>query len=96
MAHRINRIASVVILVGTAALVGCASDAVIRANTQRYATLHGFERVESNGKVDFCRFVQPDIGQPLVRRCLTEDQVERAVWRSTSRGGGIAAVSNPS
>jgi hypothetical protein len=96
MARRINLIASLVVLPGTAVLVGCASDAVIRSNAQRYATLHGSQRVESNGKVDFCRFVQPDIGQPLVRRCLTEDDVERAVWRSTSRGGGIAAVSNPS
>lgn len=96
MAQRIKLIASLVLLVGATTFVGCASDAVLRANADRYATLHGFQRIESNGTVNYCRFVQPDIGQPMVRRCLSEDQVERAMWGSASRGGSIAAVSNPS
>ncbi|MBX5461515.1 MAG: hypothetical protein IRZ28_10560 [Steroidobacteraceae bacterium] len=84
MSHRASRMMSLVVLAGTSALVGCASQV---QTTREWALANGYERREIQGREYFCRRFD---GTPIT--CARLGQLMAVRWAGAPLPSGAMSV----
>jgi hypothetical protein len=85
-----NRITSLIILLGASTLAGCAWV----QTPKEYANSHGYRPVDLQGKEYYCRLEQPEVqGPPLTGvSCLTRTQLSAVTARANAAPMGSGGL----